>query len=176
MEPDPPHPLLLARLLRGVESAMVVHPVRVVVVDDLVERPELHAIGLEMPQRRLELQHRRLVVAAVRAALPEELHPLAVSVAQREADPSLGASVTVLGRDLEQRHAAVDRLTHELDGRLLAGFGKSARSESEDARCGTGASDGAVLKGEMGLWHRRAGGRSFRGGAAVRGHRVVRAA
>ena len=54
---------------------MVVDPVGIVVVDHLVERPELPPVGLEEPQGGLELLHRRLVVPQVGTALPgEEMH------------------------------------------------------------------------------------------------------
>ena len=153
VEADPPHAALVARLLRGVEPAVVVDPLHVVVVDHLVERPEVDVARPEMPERRLELLHRGLVVAQVRAALPDQLHALAVAVAQRQADPALRAAVAVLGGDLQHRHALVDGLAHQPDGPLLAGRGEAAGAEAEDAEGATGASEGAMLERDGGLRH-----------------------
>ena len=115
------------------------------IVDHLVERPELHPVGLEEPQGRLELLHRRLVVPQVGAALPDELHPVAVAVLEGEGDPLLHPPLPVLGGDLENADAEVDGLADEGDGPLLAEGREAAGGEAQDGHRAAGAAQGAVF-------------------------------
>ena len=139
VEPQPAHPPLVPRLLGGVEPPVVVDPIGIVVVDHLVERPELHPVGLEEPQGGLELLHRRLVVPQVGAALPDELHPVAVAVLEGEGDPLLHPSLPVLGGDLQDADAEVDGLADQGDGPLLAEGREAAGGEAHDGHRAVGA-------------------------------------
>src|SRR5918997_873827 len=92
-EADVAHLAGLARFDGGLETPFLEHPVRIVVVDDLVELPEVDAIGPQTPQAVVEALHRPGVVAL--AVLGHEEDPAAAPVRERAAHDLLGTAIVV---------------------------------------------------------------------------------
>jgi len=80
-----------------------------------VNLPQVEVVGLESPQRLLELPHRDRGVAAVGADLGHEEHAVA-AVRNRPAHALFADAVVVLPGVVHERHAGVDRLVHDPNG------------------------------------------------------------
>jgi len=89
--------------------------VGIILKNDAVNLPEIEVVGLQPPQRLLELPHRSPGIAAVRADLGHQEHAVA-TILDRLPHPHLALAVVILPRVVEERDAGIDRGVHDLDG------------------------------------------------------------
>jgi hypothetical protein len=109
-----------------------------------VDLPEVEVVGLQAPERLLELADRGLAIAAVRADLGHQ-EDLVAAAAERFAHEGLAASLVVLPRVVHERDAGVHGLLHEADGLLPAPERAEVEAaETEDADLDTGAAEGTT--------------------------------
>jgi hypothetical protein len=105
---------------------------RIVVVDALVNLPEIEMIGPEAPQRFVKLARRHPGVASVRAHLRHQ-EDRVPAIGDGPSHPALALSVVVLPGVVEEVDARVDRFVnnpHGLGDRL--GFAEMKAAETDD--------------------------------------------
>ena len=104
----------------------------IVVVDALVNLPEIEMVGPQAPQRFVELAHRDLGVASVRADLGHQEHRVP-AILDRASHSPLALAVVILPGVVEEVDAGVDRFVNDPnrlgDG---PGFAEVIAAESED--------------------------------------------
>src|SRR5438552_12811020 len=135
-ESDESHLAVLLRLRQGLDDTAAGEvQLRVVLVDDLVDLPEVEMIRSQPRQRVVELTHRDLPVAAVRTHLGHQ-EDLVAPALQRVPQPLLAPAVVVLPGVVEECQARVDRLVDEGDRVRQRGHGAeviAAEPEDRDA-------------------------------------------
>ena len=131
---DVAHLSRLACFEGRLQPALLEHPVRIVVVDDLVKLPQVDPVGAEPAQAVVEALHRARMIAL--AVLGHEEHLVAPAVRQRASHDLLGAAIVVIPAVVEEGDAFVDGGVHDADGlaRILHGADvPSAEAEDRDA-------------------------------------------
>ena len=102
----------------GLHTALLKHPIRIVVVVVLVELPEINVVGLEAAQAFFEIALAAGVVALAVLGHQEDL--LAVTVGgEGVAHDFLGATVVIVPSVVEEVDALIDRAVHDAVGFLL---------------------------------------------------------
>ena len=108
---------------------------RVVVVDDLVELPEIDHVGLESAEAVFEVLHGRLLVAAVVLGHQEGL--VAVAILEGLAHDLFGSSVVVFPGVVQERDTHVDGLAGQADAdALVAVTADVVAAQAEDRDVG----------------------------------------
>jgi hypothetical protein len=156
-EPEEPHLPLLLRLDRLGQRTPLDDPVRVVVVVDLVELPQVEVVGAESPQTVLQvLAGSGRVAGAVLGHQEHVLPPPAVG--QRTAHQFLAAAVVVVPGVVEEGEPAVGGPLDETDTLVVGEFRLAAVPAAETqhghARAGGperagGHGHGGLLKGVL---------------------------
>ena len=108
-------------------------PLGVVVVDALVDLPQVEVVGLQALQRLFELPQAHLLVAAVGADLGHQ-EDLVAPPLESLAHPLLALAVVVLPGVVEEVHAGVDGLVNDGDGFLEGGSVAQAVAAHADDR------------------------------------------
>jgi hypothetical protein len=116
-----------------------------------MDLPEIEVVGAEAAEGLLELSHRRLRVATVRAHFRHEKDALAPPLRQRFPHALLAFAVVVFPRVVHERDAGVDRLMDNASGLgLRVDDSEVIAAESEDGDVGAGAAEGASGDGYRG--------------------------
>ena len=105
-------PCCFARSSASIDPARLEVTLRIVVVHALVNLPEVEIIGAQASQRLLELAHRHLRVAPMRADLRHQEH-LVAPVFNCAAHPLFAVAVVVFPRVVQEIHARVERRVHD---------------------------------------------------------------
>ena len=106
----------------------------VVVVDALVDLPQVEMVGLQTLERLVELAHGYRLVAAVRAHLGHEEDPVAPAF-ESLAHPVFTLAVVVFPGIIEEIHARVDRLVDDGDGFLQGrGTAQAVAADADDGK------------------------------------------
>ena len=166
-EADEAHLARLARLEGRPQAALLEHPVGIVVVDHLMELPQVEVIGTEAPQAVVQAPLRALVVPLAVLGHEEDLLPSPV-LGQRASHQLLGAPVVVVPGVVEERDSLVEGGVHQSD-RLRVVLDRSdvpaAEREDRDALAraaqdasGKPGSGGGARLGEHLFAERRQGG------------------
>ena len=100
------------------QAALLEHPIRVGVIDHLVELPEIDAIRAHPSQAVLEIAHRALVVALAVLGHQEDLVTLA-RLGEGATHDLLGPTIVVVPSVVEEGHALVDGDMHHPHGLVL---------------------------------------------------------
>ena len=95
-------------------------PIGIVLVDDLVDLPEVEMVGAEALERLVELAHGHVLAAAMRAELGHEEHGVAAAAGEPLAHELLALAVVVFPGVVHECDAGVDGLLHEANGRAAA--------------------------------------------------------
>jgi len=133
-EADEPRLPLLLRLIERLEDATLgVRELRVVVVDDAVDLPQVEVIGPEPSKRLLEHAEGELAAAPVRADLRHQENLVAPPL-ERLAQPVLGLAVVVLPAVVEERDAGIDRLRGRGGPRRRRSGGREMVAADTDGR------------------------------------------
>ena len=107
-------------------------PLRVVVVDALVDLPQVEVVGLQSLQRLVELPQGDLLVAAVGADLGHQ-EDLVAPTLEGLAHPLLALAVVVLPGVVEEVDAGIDRLVDDGDGFLEGrGVAQAVAAQPDD--------------------------------------------
>ena len=106
---------MLCLLERVHDAAFGEMPVGVVVVHALVYLPEIEIVRAQTPQRLLELTHRDLRVAAMRAHLGHQEDPVA-PVVDRLPHALFALAVVILPGVVKKVNAGINGFVNDADG------------------------------------------------------------
>jgi hypothetical protein len=119
VNPDEAHFALTLRLHERIDGpAAHEMTLRVVVVDALVDLPEIEVVGPEAPKRLFQLPHRLALVAAMGAELGHQEHLIA-AIHQRRPHDLFRLSVVIFPRVVHERDTGVDGRMDDADAFAL---------------------------------------------------------